>query len=310
VNGSDGRPFRSVTVDHLVRGRTAVTWTLDRAFCDPGPWEAKLQWGHTGNPDADDWDDATPFQPDVGVLIDAWGDGLGVSVTGPRDDVLVDVASRDDLGINWRVHYRVVLKTSRAEYVSRPTSTLSMLDVKHWLRAQAIARRERLRMRLADAARGWLLKRKREGVVPDVRMPKQAVTSFLTGEPVRTRSAATAGTEFLGGYYAPVPFAVDFQPAGTHEERDGVRMRGTVDDRATMQSGRVVLDPPLAENDVFVVDGSDERFVVHEIRYRAIIRRIPVVADVDLRLAPRSDVVYGITVPDGVDTEACYGGRW
>lgn len=271
-------PFEQVLVDHLVQGRTRVTWTLARGFCDPDPWQAKLQWGHTGDPAADDWADVAPYAPNAGVLVDPQG--------------------RDDLGTAWRVHYRVVLSTGRGEYTSRPTPALGAADRKHWLRARAIARKELLRMTLADTATGWLFKRKREGTTPDVRVPAQAVTSFLTGEVVNSRSRVTAGTEFVGGYYAPVPFRVDFSPAGTREERDGVKTRGTVDDRATMQRGHVVLDPLLAEGDVFVAAGSDERFYVHEVEYRSLQGRIPITADVSLRLAPRSDVAYTLQVPD------------
>jgi hypothetical protein len=270
-------PFERITVDHLVQGQTRVTWTLARPFCDPDPWLLKLQWGHTGVPDADDWADVADFAPDVGVL--------------------VDPEARDDLGTAWRTHYRVVLRTPRGEYTSRPVPTRAAPDVEHWLRAQAIARKERLRLRRADAARGWLFKRKREGARPDPGKPRQTVTSFLTGEVVRGQDRRTLGTEFTGGYYAPVPFRVDFRPAGTHEERDGARARGTVDDQALMQYGRVLLDPPLAEGDVFVAEGSDERFYIHDVKVNALQGRIPLTADVNLRLAPRSDVIYTLPVP-------------
>lgn len=271
-------PFDRVIVDHLVRGQTRVTWALARPFCDPDPWEAKLQWGHTGNPLAEDWADVGPFEPNAGVL--------------------ADVTPRDDQGTNWRVHYRVVLRTPRGTYTSRPAPVLGSMGQKHWLQAQAIARKERLRMRQAGAAVGWLFKRKREGATPEVAKPRKAVTSFLTGEVVRTQAPETVGTEFLGGYYAPVPFAVDFSPAGTHEERDGVANRGTVDDKATFQRGRALLDPPLADGDVFVAEGSDERFYVHEVAHNSLRGRIPITADVSLRLAPRSDVIYTLAVPD------------
>jgi hypothetical protein len=271
-------PFERVTVDHLVRGRTRVTWRLSAPFCDPDPWESRLQWGHTGNPAADDWEDVAPYAPDAGTL--------------------VDVTPRDDDGISWRVHYRVQLRTPAGEYTSDPARILLPMGEKLWLRARAITRREMLRMDKADAARGWLFKRKREGVVPDVTRPRTAVTSFLTGEVVRSQAAVSVGTEFVGGFYAPVPFRVDFNPAGTREERDGVKVRGTVDDRATMQRGHVVLDPPVADGDVFVAEGSDERFVIHEVDYGAIVGRTPLVADASFRLAPRSDVIYRLAVPD------------
>jgi hypothetical protein len=270
--------FARVMVDHLVRGRTRVAWTLLPEFCDPDPWLAKLQWGHTGSPTADDWSDVADFAPAAGVLDDA--------------------EARDDLGLNWRVHYRVVLRTPAADYTSRPTPTLTPPDVRHWLRVRAIARKERLRFRRADVARGWLFKRRREGAQPPVAEPRRAVTSFLTGEVVRSQSRVAAGTEFVGGFYAPVPFRVDFAPAGAREERDGARARGTVDDKATMQRGRALLDPPLAEGDVFAVAGSDERFYIHEVDYNALQGRTPITADVDLRLAPRSDVIYSLDVPD------------
>jgi hypothetical protein len=271
-------PFEQILVDHLVRGRTRVSWTLAREFCDPDPWQAKLQWGHTGLAGASDWADVAAYAPATGFLDDP--------------------TPRDDAGISWRIHYRVVLQTPRGTYFSRPAPVLTAFNRRHWLQVQAIVRREQLRMRQADVARGWLFKRKREGEQPPIDKPRQAVVSFLTGEIVRGQDTRTVGTEFIGGFYAPVPFRVDFTPAGTREERDGVKVRGTVDDAATFQQGHVILDPMLAEGDVFVVEGSDERFVVHQVQIQALQGRIPITAAVTFGLAPRSDVVYTLPVPD------------
>jgi hypothetical protein len=268
--------FRRVSVEHLVRGRTSVTWSLLPGFCDPDPWDAKLQWGHTGNPDASDWADVAPYARDAGLLVDA--------------------TPRDDLGTAWRLHYRVVLRTPLAEYTSRPAPALGPMQLRKWLEIQAIVRKERLRMRRADAARGWLLKRKREGTIPDPADTGKAVTSFLGGEISNSRRASTAGTAYLGGYYAPIPFDVDFTPAGTHE-RVEPQARGTVDDTQLRQRGRFVCDPLVASLDAFVAAGSDERFYIHEIDYLMIVGRRPVIATGDFRLAPRSDVLYGVAVP-------------
>jgi hypothetical protein len=133
--------------------------------------------------------------------------------------------------------------------------------------------------------------------MPDPASPTTAATGFLTGDVVNSRKAATAGTEWAGGFYAPVPYWVDFTPAGTYETQE-LQARATVDDAALVQQARVLCDPLPAARDAIVVRGSDERFYLHPVRYGAIVGRRPLVATVELHLAPRSDVLYTVPVPD------------
>lgn len=277
IAGNQPRPFARVMVDHVVRGRTRVWWRLDPDVCIPGTHDFQLEVGNTGNPIADDW----------------------TRVGGPVRDapVLVDDATRLSGGRNPTTHYRVRLIAPGGEYVSRPEPVFGWLPPDQWLLVREVVRRENLRMDAAHVPWGWLLKRKREGVVPDPADPAEAVTDYLTGGITRTTEPRTVGTEYVGGFYAPIPFRVDFDPGALYERRDDSMDRGTVDDDSLANVGRVVTIPPVAHWDAFVQSGSDERFYFHRLQYLVRLGRVPVVARAELRQAPFSDIIYSVAVP-------------
>ena len=51
------RVFDRIVVDHLVRGETRVSWGVLPSFFGAEPYSFQLQWGRTGDPLADDWED-------------------------------------------------------------------------------------------------------------------------------------------------------------------------------------------------------------------------------------------------------------
>lgn len=272
--------FSRVMVDHLVRGVTRVSFELFYQFPDPPPWHFRLQVGETGVPAADDW-------ADVGLPVtDAFA--------------LVDPARRD-FGQLRTVHYRVVLETARGAYTSRPAAALGLLGVHDWLLAREVVRKELLRHRLATVD-GWLLKRRRSGPAQPAAAaadPTTGVLDPLTGDIIaRTGPAAatTLGTEFVGGYYAPAPFALDVDDLASFDAVDPA-VTGTTDRDAFRAKARALLIPALAYRDVFVARHSDLRYELGRVEVAAHQRGVPLVGNVAARLLPFADIVYTIPVP-------------
>jgi hypothetical protein len=200
-------------------------------------------------------------------------------------------------GRNPTTHFRVRLRTALAEYVSQPQGVFGTLASKQWVRARYIVKKEYLRFRVAGVVKGWLLKRKRRGDIPDPTDRRNAVTDYLTGEITKTVDPDTVGTEYLGGFYAPVAYDLDADPGGLYEQRDEVQERGTIDDDSLVRQARIVHDPPVAHWDAFVADQSDLRFYFHRLKHVAEIGMVPLVSQAELRLAPFSDVIYTVGVP-------------
>jgi hypothetical protein len=267
--------FKRLRVDHMVAGYSRLTWELAPWFCDPPPWEFLSQISDTGVTTSV-WTDLSGWLPNWFTIL------VAPILTGGR---------------NPTTHFRVLLRTPAGEYTSQPQGVFGTLPSRGWVRARVIVRKELLRFRTVEVTRGWLLKRQRSGVTPDPTDRRTSVTDYLTGEITKTGDPATVGTEFFGGFYAPVPYDVDCEPAGLYEQRDEVQERGNVDDDSLMRQARVIHDPPVAHWDAFVADQSDLRFYFHRLKHVAEIASIPLVSQAELRLAPFTDVLYTVEVP-------------
>lgn len=272
--------FERVLVDHLVRGGTRVSWTMARGFWVDGPWSFQLQVADHGVGTSGDWEDVgTP----VVDAFTAWDPTMRLT------------------GVYMRTHYRVVLTAGGQTYASEPAHCFGYLGVKDWLLAREIVRKERLRLRVTTIGNdGWLLKRKQRGAtIPavDAADPTKMVVDPLTGEVVKRHEAiSTVGTEYLGGYYTPVPTWIGLEPQGTAAQTSPAG-RGTVDELATPTRARVVLFPPVERRDVFVQEGSDQRFEFDSVRTVVEVRSVPLVAECELIQLPFNDVVYRVGVP-------------
>ena len=75
-------------------------------------------------------------------------------------------------------------------------------------------------------------------------------------------------------------------------------MRGTIDDDSLVRQARIIHDPPVAHWDAFVADQSDLRFYFHRVKHVAEIGMVPLVSQAELRLAPFTDVIYTVEVPE------------
>ena len=260
--------FKRITVDHVVEGGTRISWDLQDAFKDVGPYTYQLQVGETGVDGADDWTDVGAAEVDVFFIIDAAKRMYGNRLTH---------------------HYRLQLTTASAGYTSKPAPVYGVLSKRDWLLARAIIRRELLRHEKKASPNGYLLRRKWTGAV----VPDTDVVDPLTGEIIKVENTTGEGTAFVGGYYAPVAMFMDLSPETNHTQRD--QNRGTVNDM-TVQ-GRAIAFPQLNSKDIWVSDTSDRRYKIHQVQNVAEIRAVPLVVKVTLKPIPFKDPAYDVAVP-------------
>jgi len=269
--------FAYVAVNYLARGGATITWQLARVFQDPGPYDFRVQVGSTGVAVADDW-----------TYIDS----------GPTTNIFSEVDTvRRGFGKQQRTHYRVELTTPLATYYSHPASTSGIMDKHYWNIAREIVRQNRLLMDRSTAVTGWLLKRRWNGAGPSPMQTTTAVTDPLDGSITVPTSTATMGTPFTGGFYSPYPIEIEVNPSSHREMISLESGRGTTDEAGMVISGRAIMNPELTTLDAFVISTTDRRYYFQTIKNVAEIRGVPLIAEVELRLAPVNDVIYAIEIP-------------
>jgi hypothetical protein len=261
--------FDRVHVSYLIRGGTRVMWDLVDDFHDPLPHSFTLQVGSSGNPQADDWQD-------VGL---------------PVEDSFYAIDGEQRVwGKSRLTHYRIRLATSKGTYYSEPTSGMGVLSRRDWRLAKEILRKERLRMRLA-CADGYLLKRRWYG-------PKcTRCIEWQTGEVKDPECPQCYGTGFQCGYFYPMGCVwADLSPQTRRIHQDDQGMRGTTAD--IVVTGRMLMLPLIQEYDVWVNAKTDDRYYLHSIQHVAEMRGVPLIANIEARPAPFSDIAYDIPIPD------------
>lgn len=260
-------PFRRVSVDHMVRGKTRVWWQLDPLFREPGPHSYQLQVGKTGLSAAADWQNVGDPVVDGYVAFDpVWRLG----------------------GYDLLLHYRIVLTTPTNVYVSQPASCYGELNERDWVLAREIIRKEQLRHKYVSVP-GYLLKVMQFGTpCPKCRDP-------LTKEVTSSYCPICNGTGFEVGYHPPLPLQCwDLSPQSITERVDS-ELKGSTRENAVVQA-RVIGFPALNRYDVWINSASDERWKVEAIQVAAAMRNVPLVYQVQLRLLPFTNAVYGIEV--------------
>lgn len=263
--------FKRILVDFLVDGGTRVAWELNSNFQQqhPGPLEYQLQVGRTANPLADDW---IP----IGLpAADTW--------------FLIDDQKRIYGKTQW-THYRICVETGDGgTYISPPQSALDMLDMHDWRMALEIRRKELIRYRYAGQE-GFLLKRKLYGQKCEECRDEQT-------DEIRDPDCSTChGTGFIQGYFPPMPcIYADVAPTTSHSELDGGQVRGTIND--VFVQSRMLSHPHMGEEDIWVSKKHDMRWYIHTIQNTAEIKGVPIISQVELRLAPFTDSIYSIMIP-------------
>jgi len=262
--------FERVHVSYLIRGGTRVMWDVLPNFDGPMPWTFQLQVGETGNPLADDWEN-------VGL---------------PMDNVFYAIDGEQRVwGKTNLTHYRVLLTDAEGtEYYSDPVDGLGVLSRRDWRIAKEIIRKETVRAKLA-APRGYLLKHRVTG------LPCTQCTEWQTEEVTDPDCPECRGTGIQCGYYYPIGCVwADLQPKTRRAHIDNSAARGTTDD--IVISGRMLMLPLLDSYDVWVNAKTDDRYYLHKIQHVAEIRGIPLIANVELRPAPFTDIIYSVEIPE------------
>jgi len=260
--------FDMVHVSYLIRGGTRVMWLLQSDFNDPLPWSFQLQVGYTGGQDSNDW-------ADVGLPVE---NGCYAIDTTKR------VYSKTQ-----STHYRVEVTTPNGVYYSQPTSKDGILGKRDWRLAQEIVRKEKLRGRYSSQD-GYLIKRRSTGE------PCSACLDPQTMEVTDPYCEECWGTGIQCGYYYPMACIwADLSPRTRRMHQDDQSMRGTIKD--IVISGRMLMLPLIGEQDLWVSRQTDDRYYIHSIQDAAEIRGVPLIANVEMRPAPFTDVIYNIPIP-------------
>jgi hypothetical protein len=262
--------FSRVRVRPLVAGGTRLEWELHDQFTDSEPHTFQLQVGRTAVPDADDW-------VDVGLDVeDAY--------------YLVDDEQRVFGKTQW-THYRIKLTTLEGTYYSSPVSCLGDLSFRDWRLSRSIIRSETVRFRQLAGQLGYLLKRRVAGE------KCTECRDHVTDEVVNAQCEECYGTGWLHGYFEPkecVWAALDEKTR--HEELK--KERATAND--VIVNARMLAEPQLNEEDVWVDQKTDIRWFVHKIEHIVEIRGYPIVYQVELRMAEFSNPIYGLEIEDQV----------
>jgi hypothetical protein len=262
--------FQQVHVDFASAGGTTVSWEIGCNFNEPLPYYFQLQAGHQG---------LSNYRRDGSGRPDDWQNVGGQ---------LVNAFSAQDnehrlFGKTADLHYRVQLTTGAGNvYYSDPVSVLNGLDKRDWLIVREMIRKERLRFMKQAGQAGYLLKALRYGP------PCPSCTDPVTGEITNGHCSTCYGTGFAGGY---------FPPFDTYAVLEPVQTREALNPQTNMSApvaipARMLAEPQVYSLDVFVAKSADRRYYVHPVSVAAQVRGVPVVLQVELRLAPYSDVIY------------------
>lgn len=260
-------PFERTSIRFSPTGGTIVEWELNQLFTDVGPYYFTLEGASSSGSTAD-------FTA-IGIpAINTW--------------YLVDDEARlFGKELDW--FYRVKLVTYSGTYYSPVIYPDSGVDYRTWRIAREILRKETLRMqRFVSVPDTVLFKRKRIGT------KCTRCADPLTDEPIDGNCQVCLGTGFVSGYYSAVPILVDMQVSNETEQQDTQKV-GT-SSQGTTQNCRIISDAVLSSQDVIWDKGSGRRYIVHEYTELITIRGYNIVAAVNLRMAPFSDVVY--TIPE------------
>ena len=263
--------FDRVAVSHLTRGCSTIFWELREDFYGQRPFTFQLQVGNTNSSLADDWTNVG--EPVVDQFI------------------ATDPGQRRWGKLN-RVHYRVQITTAEgAVSFSDPIGASGTLAPRDWRYARELLRQEILQMKDGHSAQeGILLKRR----VTGENCP--TCLDHITEEITNPECPDCYGTGKRCGYFFPIcDVWADFQPKTYRAHLDSGQARGTVMD--IVLRARMINTWLLGEEDVWINRRTDDRYFIHTVQNVVEIRGFPIAADVELRLAPATDIIYDLSLP-------------
>ena len=266
-------PFDTVSISYLTRSGTRVAWKLVPEITDPPPYEFQLQTSHSGLAEADDW----------------------VDVGSPVIDNFYAYDPQQRLyGKTKHVFYRIVLTTSSAVYVSSPVGMLGALPREKWLLAKEVMRKELLEFRIGGATRGYLLKRRLFG-------PRCPRCTDVQTDAVRDSACSRCyGTGKDCGYYPPVGCVWAKLGLHTSKKDNAANGIGQMSDTIVVPAERMLMIPLVERYDVWIDARTDDRYYVGRINTLVKFDAVPVIASAELHLAPATDVIYDLEIPEQV----------
>jgi hypothetical protein len=263
------RPFKRLSVENhfnvITQQRVLVSWAMNEAFAEPGPYQFTLQRGRAVNDTAWENISQTVDQP--------W---------------LYDnhpVFAQHDQSTFYRI---ILVDGNGVSYESQAVS--AYMDWSHydWRLAREIIRKETMLQKKRAGTAGWLLKRRQWGdPCPDCTDPN-------TGMTTNAHCETCFGTGVEGGYYPALEYAVTMDPS--QRLRRLTNEQGLI--TAVMETVRALAWPAPEGNDVWVQKGSNKRYrIVDDITAIARHRGIDLVLNLHLEEVPQSSIVYQVPTP-------------
>jgi hypothetical protein len=267
--------FTNLSVVPTASNGNIVSWQVACWFNEQLPYTYQLQVGRQN---------LSAYTNDGAGRVDDWQD------TGdPVQNAFFAVDLNDRrFGKTTDLFYRLKLTTGAGDiYYSDPVGLNARLPARDAAVVHEMIRKERLRNEGQVGVEGYLLKAFRYGPVCPV------CTDPVTGEVTNSHCQTCYGTGFQGGYFQPFP---------TYAVIEGESTREALNPQTNMSkpvqvSARMLAQPQIDSLDVFVEKYSDKRHFIHPYKVVAQHRGVPIALQVELRLAPYSDVIYSVPVP-------------
>ncbi len=172
-------------------------------------------------------------------------------------------------------------------YYSTPASLVTYLDRREWLHVRdQIRQLKKLIRKYTGCYEGSLLKRKRFGP------PCTRCNDPLTGEPKDSKCPVCFGTGITAGYFAAVPNI--YVELGLETSREKVELQAAGTSRPTVIQCACAADVLVNSRDVFVAERSGRRWFIETVAAVAEYRGYPTKYQLEMRVAPFSDVVYKV----------------
>lgn len=265
-------PIQRLIVYNIEPGVTHVTWDMHPKMNDPGKYEYQLQVNRLPNHDDPEW--VNVGKPIVNAIA--------------IEDRLDDPDTRCS-GYKLDKYYRIILTTSRGEYVSPIEGCFGQLHRYEWKLIQEITRKEILRHNNVSIPCVLLKVRTSGEKCPNC-------TNGVTSISNNSECPYCYGTGYLGGYYAPFHFnMVEISPTQLMEkhESDNVTTLNLSDNR---YEGRALGVPEILLDDIIVDLSTSQRFRVQGSQVISQLRRVPIARKLDLILLPWSSPAYKIPI--------------
>ena len=256
-------PFATINIDRMSEGPTKIFWTLLPNLKEPGPYRFRVQVGSVGNSEADDWKDIGPEVLETFFAIDNTKRDYAKAIT---------------------THYRIILNTGVMRYISAPVTALQYLNTyQHRIACEKMRRSKKGLLLNPETRSGYILLRRRTGPdCPRCFDPK-------TMEAKDSNCPVCYGTGKLGGYFKPMPDQHTLITPRILLERVEPNMPTRGDD---VRDATFLGYPQLRTYDIFIDDKSDERFIMHTVKFLEGMRATPIVQSVEVAVLDFGNIIY------------------